>query len=98
MNVNVSPEVERQLVSLAAEEGKDAADLAGSLLEEKMRESGLLSDFKGTDVEDPEALASAVAAITNRTPKEIEAARARLFAQSRPPRPLPEGKPLPDVI
>ncbi len=98
MNINVSPEVEQQLVALAAQVGKDAADLGGSLLEEKMRESGFLSDNNGTEVEDPEALARAVAAMTNRTPEEIEAARARLFAQSRPPRPLPEGKTLLDVI
>jgi hypothetical protein len=47
MNVNVSPEVEQQLLALAAQVGKDAADLGGSLLEEKMRESGFLSDVNG---------------------------------------------------
>jgi hypothetical protein len=98
MNINVTPEVERQLVVLAAQEGKSAADLGGSLLEEKLREKGLLTDSDGADVEDPEALTRAIAAIINRTPEEIEAARGRLFAQSRPPRPLPEGKNLLDMI
>jgi hypothetical protein len=98
MNINVSPEVEKQLQALAAKVGKDAADLGGSMLEEKMREGGFLSDVNGADTDDPEALARAVAAMTNRTPEEIEAARTRLFAQSRPPRPLPEGKTLQDVL
>jgi hypothetical protein len=68
------------------------------MLEEKMRESGFLSDVNRADTDDPEALARAVAALTNRTPEEIEVARARLFAQSRPPRSLPEGKTIQDVL
>lgn len=98
MNINVSPEVEKLLHALAAKVGKDAADLGGSMLEAKVRESGFLSDFNGADTDDPAALVRAVAAMTNRTPEEIEAARARLFAKSRPPRPLPEGKTLQDVL
>lgn len=67
-------------------------------VEEKMREKGLLPDSNGTDLEDPEALNRAIAGLINHTPEEIEAARARLLAQSRSPRPLPEGKTLLDVI
>ena len=40
-----------------------------------MRESGFLSDVNWADTDDPEALALAIAALTNRTPEEIEAAR-----------------------
>lgn|GEM_PF-1063240 len=98
MNINVSLEIERQLIALAAQEGKDAADLGGSLLEEKMREKGLLPDSNDTDVEDSEALNRAISGLINRTPEEIEAARARLLVQSRPPRPRPEGKTFMDVI
>lgn len=48
--------------------------------------------------EDPAALDRAVARMMNRTPEEIEATRARLFQQSRPPREIPEGKTLEDMI
>ena len=98
MNINVSPEIEKQLHALAAKLDKDVADLGGSMLEEKMRESGFLSDVNRADTDDPEAVACAVAALTNRTPEEIDAARARIFAHSRPPRPLPAGKTLQDVL
>ena len=36
--------------------------------------------------------------LANRTPEEIEATRRRLDAASRPPRPLPEGKTLSDMV
>ncbi len=52
-------------------------------------------DGKG---EDPGALDRAVARMMNRTPEEIEATRARLFQQSRPPREILEGKTLEDMI
>jgi hypothetical protein len=98
MHINIPPEVEQQLIALAAQEGKDVADLGGFLLEEKMREEGLLSDVDESDIDDPAALARAIAAMADRAPEEVEAARVRLFAQSRPPRPLPEGKNLLDVV
>jgi putative addiction module CopG family antidote len=50
------------------------------------------------EAEDPEALDRAMAKMMNRTPEEIEAARAQLFQASRPPRELPEGKTLEDMI
>ena len=36
--------------------------------------------------------------LTSRTPEEIEEARARIAEKSRPPRPLPEGKTLSDMV
>lgn len=46
----------------------------------------------------PDPIAEAMARLMNRTPEEIEAARAAIFAASRPPRPLPPGKTLEDVV
>jgi predicted DNA-binding antitoxin AbrB/MazE fold protein len=48
--------------------------------------------------EDPGSLDRAIAKMMNRTPEEIEATRARLFQQSRPPLEIPEGKTLEDMI
>ena len=50
------------------------------------------------EAEDPGALDRAVAKMMNRTPEEVEATRARLFAEMEPPRPLPPGKTLEDMI
>ena len=36
--------------------------------------------------------------ITSRTPEQVEAARAALLAASTPPKPLPAGKTLEDVV
>ena len=44
------------------------------------------------------ALEEEIEWLTNRTPEEIEEARRRLNAASRPPRPLPEGKTLSDMV
>ena len=40
----------------------------------------------------------ALAQVTNRTPEEVTAARDRLILASPPPRELPEGKSLEDVV
>jgi hypothetical protein len=48
--------------------------------------------------EEAESLEAAIARITNRTPEEIAAARERLFAATPPPRELPEGKTVLDVV
>ena len=50
------------------------------------------------EAEDPGVLDRAVASMMNRTPEEVEAVRTRLFAEMEPPRPLPPGKTLEDVI
>ena len=51
-----------------------------------------------SDDEDPGALDRAIAKMMNRTPEEVEATRARLFAEMEPPREIPEGKTLEDMI
>lgn len=43
-------------------------------------------------------LARAIERMRNRTSEEIQAARERIWAKSPPPRPLPEGKTLEDVV
>ncbi len=99
MIVNVSPETEKQLAELAARNGEPVPDFAGSLLEEKLREVQPGEGLNGTDDDvDPDALERAVAQMINRTPEEIEQTRARLFQQMEPPRPLPPGQTLFDVI
>lgn len=98
MVVNVSPLAEKQLAELATRTGQPLPDLAGSLLEEKLRETDPLAFINGEEAEDPDALAKAIAKLTSRTPEEIEETRARIFASMEPPRPLPEGKTLFDVL
>lgn len=46
----------------------------------------------------PDPIAEAMARIANRTPEEIEAAREKAFAASRPPDPLPSGKTWIDMV
>lgn len=43
-------------------------------------------------------LAEAIARLKNRTPEQVAADRDRLLALSPPPRPLPPGKTLEDVL
>jgi hypothetical protein len=46
----------------------------------------------------PDPIAEGMARTMNRTPEEILAARERAFAASTPPRPLPPGKTLEEVV
>src|SRR5215510_2352056 len=101
MNVTISPDVEKSLVALAAQRSVDPAVLGGALLEEMMREKGLLSQTNGTEgivPEDPEALARAVAAMINRTPEQIEAAQELALKEFQSERELPPGKTIFDVV
>lgn len=105
MVVNVTLETEKQLIALAERVGAPVAVYAGHLLEQKLHENDWQNGANGSvvvveddDDNDPDALAKAMAKLLNRTPEEIEQARERIFATSRPPRPLPEGKTLGDVL
>lgn len=107
MIVNVTPETEKQLTALAERVGAPVAVYAGYLLEQKLHENGGQNGLNGSakfvaqdndDDTNPNALAEAMAELLNRTPEEMERARAELFAASRPARPLPEGKTLGDVL
>lgn len=51
-----------------------------------------------TPPEDNPALEREIRWLMNRTPEEIMAARERILKASRPPRPLPEGKTLTEVV
>ncbi|MCI0387611.1 MAG: hypothetical protein MOB07_02410 [Acidobacteria bacterium] len=102
MEVNVSPETESQLSEMAEQIGVRVADYAGFLLEKKVREYAEAARSNGGSSEnldeDPYALEHAIAKLLSRTPEEVEQTRARIFQASRPPRPLPEGKTLYDVV
>lgn len=98
MNVKVSNEVEQKLTTLAGEVGRDVADFGGSLLEEAMREKGILSNFNGYEIEDPNALARAISAMISRTPEEIKAAQRRAIAEFRPENELPPGQTIFDAV
>ena len=75
-------------------------------LREKARQAGLslevylekIAEREANRRGDPTRLEQEMAWLTNRTPEEIEATRQRLLATSRPPRPIPEGKTLSDMI
>jgi len=65
-----------------------ANELAGHRLRVTILDNNTTAD----EDRNQNALEEAVSALINRTPDEIEATRARLFAEREPPRPLPEGK------
>src|SRR5438876_681809 len=48
--------------------------------------------------EDVESLEAAIARMTSRTPEEIASVRERILAATPPPRELPEGKTIFDVV
>lgn len=98
MVVNVSPEAEKILGELAARNGISAPEMAGELLEEKLKETYTISPTDEDGDFDPDALERVIAQMTNRTPEEIEETRARLFQEMEPPRPLPPGKTLADIL
>ena len=107
MIINVTPETEKQLTALAERVGAPVAVYAGYLLEQKLHENGGQNGVNGSakvvaqdydEDTNPNALAEAIAELLNQTPEKMEQARARILAASRPPRPLPEGKTLGDVL
>lgn len=107
MIVNVTLETEKQLAERAARIGVPVAVYAGRLLEQKLDENGGRNGVNGStkassqeddDDTNPNALAEAMTKLFNQTSEERERARAELYAASRPPRSLPEGKTLLDVV
>lgn len=74
---------------------REKAHVAGLPLEIYLEELAE-SDAKRTGEEDP--LAAAIRRLTSRTPAQIEADRERILQASPPPRPLPLGKTLADVV
>ncbi len=104
MEINVLPETEKRLTEMAEQTGARVADYAGSLLDQKVRESDDESFANGANEKsedsdtNPDALAEAMQKLLNRTPEEKEEARMRLLQRSRRARPLPEGKTFVDVV
>jgi hypothetical protein len=102
MEVNVSPETENQLAEKAEQIGARVSDYAGFLLEKKLQEEAEAAKVNGGSYEDldedPYALEHAIAKLLSRTPEEIEQTRARIFQEMEPPRPIPEGLTLYDVV
>ena len=90
--INVAPEVEAKLEKKAAALGMDLPKYLEAVVE---REA--VAATAPNEVE-PSELDRAVAEMTSRTPEQIAAMRERLLAASPPPRPLPPGKTLFDVI
>ncbi|HZS04828.1 MAG TPA: hypothetical protein VFD58_08330 [Blastocatellia bacterium] len=90
--------VEQVIEGTWEEIAERADELAGhrlrvTILGDKSTVNGAVED----DV-NPNALEEAISVLVNRSPEEKAAARERLLQQSRPPRPLPEGKTLADVV
>lgn len=101
MIVTVTPEVENSLRELAAQKSIDAASLGGSMLEEALREKGLLANSNGSERdadEDSASLRRAIAQMRNRTPEETLAMRERVLKKAPQPLPLPAGKTIFDII
>lgn len=99
MNVAVSQEVEKKIISLAGLNGTDPALFGGSLLEETMREKGFLPQANGFESEeDPESLSRAIAKMKSRSPEELAVMRERVLAASRAPLPISEGKTIFDLV
>jgi hypothetical protein len=101
MIVTVTPEVENSLRALAAQKSIDAAALGGSMLEEALREKGLLANSNGLEHEtdkDPHSLSRAIERMRSRTPEEVDAMRERVLKQASQPLPLPSSQTIFDII
>lgn len=94
MIVTVSAGTERLIRRLAAQTGQDAAILAGQYLELALKNENVPAQ---SEVE-PDALAQAMAALKSRTPEQIAAARHQLYEAATPPRQMPEGQNVFDVV
>ena len=91
ISIDLSPETERKLRELAKERGQDLADYARSLIEREVREHTGTPIETLVSPEDPDALARAIAVMTNRTPEQIADARAHAIATFKPRTPPPPG-------
>ena len=68
------------------------------ILEEKLKEPYTTSPTDEDGDFGLDALERAIAQMMSRTPEEVEETRARLFQEMEPPRPLPPGKTLADIL
>src|SRR2546423_1770535 len=91
ISIDLSPETERKLRDLATERGQEPAEYARSLIEREVHEHSSSLAEALEPMEDPTALARAIAAMINRTPEQIAAARAHAIATFKPHTPSPPG-------
>jgi hypothetical protein len=109
ISIELAPDVAARLREKAGAHGQSLPDFLRALGE---REAGTPDENaasapprNGQRTEDPapatergNALDQAIARMRNRTPEEIAAMRERVLAVTPPPRPLPPGKTLEEVI
>jgi hypothetical protein len=96
MVVTFPPELERRIMALAALKRVDPAALVAALVAKELGDETdlALANDTGRDEEkesdfDPEAGLRAVAALINRSPEQISAARERAIKEFKPVRELP---------
>ncbi len=94
MTVTFPPEVEEKVLAAAAQNGLEPDAYVRAVMQKEMRLPGEPnSDAPDSDAMDadydPEALARAVAALSQRTPAQLEAAQARAIREFRPKIALP---------
>jgi hypothetical protein len=94
MVVTFPPELERRIMALAALKRVDPAALVADLVAKELGDEIdlALANDAGHDEEsdfDPEAGLRAVAALINRSPEQISAARERAIKEFKPARELP---------
>lgn len=87
VQLRLQPAVEERLRAKAKEMGLTLEDYLEELAEQHAPANG-----------HPDPLELAVKRLTSRTPEQIMADRERILAAAPPPRPLPEGKTLFDVV
>jgi hypothetical protein len=89
ISIDLSPEVESKIQHLAQQNGQEPTAYLSHLIEEQVKN---LSEQPGSSLEED------IWRMTHRTPEEILETRRRILASNPPPRELPEGKTLADVV
>ena len=98
ITIHLAPEDEAELRERAAAKGQPIEDWLKAVAENVLYRAGRPRPDEGGEDTGGNTLEHAVAAMQNRTPEQIAATRARILALTPPPRPLPPGKTLEDVI
>lgn len=91
ISIRLSPEIEQELRKLATDVGQAPADYVRSLVERQIQARRYLSAGTEEDEADPEGLAHAVAAMTDRTPEQIARVQAQAIAALKPRANPPPG-------
>lgn len=93
LRIELTPNEEARLQAAAKTNGVPPAEFARKLLTEH------LPPTQQSEEEDAaESLEAAIARMTHRSPQEIASVRERILAATPPPRELPEGKTLLEVV